>query len=97
MVNFYSSTAIDPMLGLDKVLQGNIAEGIHIIDELILRREKEGYGGNANWLRLNLAEVYLEIIAGNEKPPFMILLKNLPILLKVMVTASSRIPALVTR
>ena len=34
-----------------------------------------------------LAEVYLQIIAGNEKPPFAILLKNLPILLKVMVTA----------
>ena len=39
--------------------------------------------------------IYLEIIAGNEKPPFKVLLKNLPILLKVMVTASSRIRALV--
>ena len=44
-----------------------------------------------------LAEVYLQIISGNEKPPILTLLKNLPILLKVMVTASSRIQALMTR
>ena len=95
--DLYSLIGIDPMLALCKILQGNIAEGMHIIEELILRREKEGYLGNANWCRLNLAEVYLEIIAGNEKPRFMVLLKNLPILLKVMVTGSSRIRALITR
>ncbi len=39
--------------------------------------------------------MYLEIIAGGQKPPFAALLKNLSILLKVMVTASSRIRALV--
>jgi class 3 adenylate cyclase/tetratricopeptide (TPR) repeat protein len=91
---FYSLTAIDPMLGLCKVLQGNLAEGVHIIEESILRQDKEGYRGNADWWRLNLADVYLEIIAGNEKPPLKVLLKNLPILLKVMSTASSKIRTL---
>ena len=32
--------------------------------------------------------MYLQIIAGNEKPPLPILLKNLPILLKVMATGT---------
>jgi len=82
------------MFGLYKVLQGNIAEGIHIIDDQILRQQREGYLAAANWLRLNLAQVYLEIIAGNEKPRFMVLLMNLPILLKIMITASSRIRGL---
>jgi hypothetical protein len=41
-----------------------------------------------------LCEVYLQIIAGKEKPPLPILLRNLPILLKVMSSASSRIQAL---
>jgi len=36
----------------------------------------------------------LQIIAGKEKPPLLILLRNLPVLVKVMFTASSRIPAL---
>jgi hypothetical protein len=46
---------------------------------------------------LNLSEVYLQIIAGNEKLPLLTLLKNLPILLKVMATASSRIRTLMSR
>jgi len=50
---------------------------------------------NADWYRLFLAEVYLQIIAGHEKPPILTLLRNLPILLKVTVTAPSRIRALI--
>lgn len=92
--DFYDAAPVDGMLGLYKVLRGDIAGGLHIIEELILRLETEGDKNGANWLRLNLAEAYLEIIAGKEKPPFPVLLKNLPILLKVMVTASSRIRAL---
>jgi hypothetical protein len=41
--------------------------------------------------------VYLQIIAGNEKPPLGVLLRNLPTLLKVRLTASSRIRALAAR
>jgi hypothetical protein len=93
--DFYTLVGVDPMIGLCKILEGNMAEGIHIIEELISRRDKEGYRGNANWMRLILAEVYLEVIAGSERPRLTILLKNMPILLKIMITASSRIRALV--
>jgi hypothetical protein len=48
----------------------------------------------ADWYRLNLCEIYLQIISGNEKPPLAILLKNLPTLLKVLFTASARIHGL---
>jgi hypothetical protein len=51
----------------------------------------------ADWARLILAEVYLQIIAGNERPPLSTLLKNLPILLQVIVTARWRVPAMVTK
>ena len=88
-------TASDGILGVCQVLQGNIALGIHFIEEAIVRREKEGYRTNADWYRLFLAEVYLQIIAGHEKPPILTLLRNLPILLKVTVTAPSRIRALI--
>ena len=44
-----------------------------------------------------LSEVYLQIIGGNEKLSFLVLVENLPILLTVMVTATSRIRALMTR
>jgi tetratricopeptide (TPR) repeat protein len=92
--DFYSSTATEPMLGVYKVLQGNMAEGLHIFEQLISQFEEEGYQMAATWNRFNLAQAYLEIIAGHEKPKFIVLLRNLPFLLKIMLTASSRIEAL---
>ena len=68
-----------------------------MIEVAILSREKEGYQRVADWSRLFLAEVYLQIIGGNEKLPLSALLKNLPIILTVMVTASSRIRTLMAR
>jgi hypothetical protein len=94
--DFYTAPPVDAMLGIYEILQGNIAKGIHFLEEQLLRVETEGYDFGTNWLRLNLAEVYLEMIAGHEKPRFTVLLKNLPVLFKVMITASSRIHALVT-
>jgi hypothetical protein len=94
--DLYSLSGSDGIIGVCKVLQGNIRDGIHFLEEAILRREKEGYRAGADWYRLFLCEVYLQIIGGNEKLPFTTLLKNLPILLKVMATASSRIRALMT-
>jgi len=95
--DFYSLVAIDSVLGLQKILQGDIGDGIHWIGGAILRGDTAGYRCAADWYRLNLAEAYLEIIAGNEKPPFSVLVKNLPILLKIVITASSRITALMTQ
>ena len=62
-----------------------------------MKREGEGYRSAADWYRFFLSDVYLQIIAGDEILPVATLLKNLPILMKVMATASSRIPALMTR
>ena len=41
--------------------------------------------------RITLCEIYLSIIGGYENLPFPTLVRNLPILLKIMITASSRI------
>jgi hypothetical protein len=49
-----------------------------------------------DWYRLFLCEIYLQIIGGNERLPIRNLLKNLPIILKVMVTAATRMRALTT-
>jgi hypothetical protein len=94
----------DTIFGVCKILQGNIRDGLRLIEEAILRREKEGFRAMADWSRLTLAEIYLQFIAGNEKPPLPTLLRNLPtllrnlpILVRVMVTAPSRIPDLLKR
>ena len=93
--NNYELAGTDSVVGVCKVLQGNMSEGIHFIEHAILNRESEGYRVAADWYRLILCEVYLQIIAGNEKLPLPVLLRNLPILLTVIVTASARIRTLV--
>jgi class 3 adenylate cyclase len=92
--DLYILTASDGIMGVCKVLQGSIGDGIRLLEEGILKREREGYRDTADWYRVFLCEVYLQIIGGKEKPSFLSVMKNLPILLKVMVTASSRIPML---
>ena len=95
--DLYRLVGNDAIIGVCKVLQQNIKEGIRWLEEAILKRDKEGYRAAAGWYRFFLCEVYLQIIGGNEKLPFPSLLKNLPIILKVTVTASSRIRALMAQ
>jgi hypothetical protein len=50
---------------------------------------------DADLFRLYLCEIYLQIIAGNEKPSLSVLLNNLPVILKVLVTGPTRIRTVV--
>jgi hypothetical protein len=93
--NNYELGGTDGVVGVCKALQGNLAEGIRFVEQAILSQENEGYRVAADWFRLMLCEVYLQVIAGNEKLPLPVLLRNLPILLSVIVTGPSRIRALV--
>ena len=94
--DLYALTGSDAIVGVCKIFQGRIGEGIHIIEEAILKREKDGYRVAADWYRGFLAEVYLQVIAGEERLPLRVLLRNIPILLRTIFTASSRIRTLMT-
>jgi class 3 adenylate cyclase len=93
----YSFTGTDGIWGIALVLDGRIAKGIRFIKNAIAAREREGYQSVADWYRLFLCDVYLEIIAGKEKPSISVLLKNIPILLQASLVASSRIKTLVAQ
>jgi class 3 adenylate cyclase/tetratricopeptide (TPR) repeat protein len=93
--SYYELGGLDGYVGVCKVLQGNLSEGIRFLERAILKREKEDCRAVADLGRLMLCEIYLQIIAGNEKVPLAVLLRNLPIILKVIATASSRIRTLV--
>jgi hypothetical protein len=90
----YPLIGSDPAGGVCKVLQGNISAGIRDIEAAIVRRKNEGYRAAADWYGGFLCEVYLEIIASNERLPIPVLLKNLPVILRVWLTGSSRIRVL---
>ena len=84
--DLYSLSTVDGIIGVSQVLQGNISKGIYWAEDAILRRDAEGYRACADWYRFFLCEVYLQIIGGKEKLPFSTLMKNLPILLKALLS-----------
>jgi hypothetical protein len=88
-------TGVEGFLGIALVLQGHISTGIASIEKLILKTEREGWRSAVDWFRLSLCEIYLEIIAGNEKPAAKVLARNLLTIMKVMLTAERRISTLV--
>src|SRR5262249_48591834 len=93
---FYLVGGLDPVLGVCRVLCGDISGGIHMLEGLILEIEETGYRTGADWVRLFLGGILLQIISQNERVPLTTLAKNLLTILKVMVTGPSRITALMT-
>ena len=53
-----------------------------------------GCQDHADTQRLALGQIYLQIIARNQKLPFSVFVRNLPIFLKVRITATARIRSL---
>jgi AAA ATPase domain len=90
-------TGADGIWGVALVLHGEIGKGIRWMEQSILKREREGYRAAADWYRMNLCEIYLEIISGNERPPAKVLAQNWVTLVAVMFTAQKRISELVER
>ena len=87
----------DMMLGIAQVMDGRIDAGLRHIDRVIARREQEGYQTAADWYRLFLCEVYLEILSGNGEASLSVFLRNFRSLSGVLLFGPKRIHALVER
>jgi tetratricopeptide (TPR) repeat protein len=94
--NLLTLALSEGMVGICRVLQGKIREGLILLKDAIAKQEKAGARGLADLYRLFLGEIYVQIITGNEKLPFAAFLKNLPSLIGVITTAQSRLVALTT-
>ena len=62
--DLYSLTTSDGILGVTKVIQGDISAGIRWLEGAISKRESEGYLAAANWYRLFLGELYYKLSLG---------------------------------
>ena len=85
----------DTMLGVALAMNGRIDEGLRHIEMAIARREKEGYQVAADWYRLFLCEVYLEILSGEGSASLGVLLRNIRSLTSVLLFGEKRIVSLV--
>jgi hypothetical protein len=93
----YMLAGCDGTMGVALAVRGELAAAIRWMEEAIAKREKEGYRVVADWYRMFLCEIYLEIISGKEKPPLHVLMRNAPTLVIVMFSAQKRVAALVAR
>ena len=93
----YYLAGVDGAWGVALVLHGEIRDGIQWMEQSILRRDNEGYPVVADWYRMFLCEIYLEIISGTERPPVKVFIRNILTLAAVLFTAEKRICALVGR
>jgi class 3 adenylate cyclase len=93
---WYATLAqIDGIWGIALILQGKISAGIRWIEQSILKREQEGFRFYADWLRIGLCEVYLEVLSGTEKAPAAVIARNILTLASIMFTAQRRVPMLI--
>jgi class 3 adenylate cyclase len=85
------------MLGLAYAMNGRITDGLRQIEATIEAREAEGMEIAADWNRLFLGEVYLQILSGEGDASLGVLLRNFGSLAGVMFSGERRILALIER
>jgi class 3 adenylate cyclase len=85
----------DTMLGVALAMNGRIGDGLRHIEMAVARREKEGYQIAADWYRLFLCEVYLEVLSGKGKASLGVLVRNIRSLTGVFIFGAKRIVSLV--
>ena len=86
----YNLNGTDLMLSLALVMQGKFAKGVSQIRKHIVESERQGYRLIADWARVFLAEVYLELLTGKEKPSIGVLMQNIAFLVRTVPFAAQR-------
>ena len=87
----------DGAYGVALAMRGEIGAAIRWLAEAISRREQEGYRSAADWYRMFLCEIYLEVISSKEKPSATVLFRNARTLASIIFGVQKRISTLVQR
>ena len=85
----------DYLRGVALAMNGRIEEGLRHIEQAIARREKEGYRASADWCRMFLCEVYLEVLSGKREASLRLFLRNFRSLMWVLIFGAKRIVSLI--
>ncbi|BAT59385.1 adenylate cyclase 2 [Variibacter gotjawalensis] len=93
----YAFVANDAVWGAGLVLSGKFRAGIRFIENRIEMREAEGYRSAADWYRVTLCYILLEVLQGGRRPQASVLIRNLPYLIWLKITGLKRIDRLIAR
>ena len=91
----WSLGGVEPIFGVLTILKGQISRGIRIIENAMAVAHQDGWSVGEDWARLLLCGVYLDIISPSQPTALAVVLRNLPVLLRIKFTGSSKILALV--
>jgi tetratricopeptide (TPR) repeat protein len=78
------------ILGVGKVLQGDMAGGVRMIEDAAREAEAWGQTGGRLFGNLFLGETYLQMAIGGEKPPLSVMLRNLTFLIRTLPFAKAK-------
>jgi hypothetical protein len=76
--HYQNDVGLDAFWGVALVLRGNFGAGIRQIKKIIAELELKGYRAAADWHRMTLSDIYLEILEAKQMPPLKVLIRNLP-------------------
>ena len=76
--------------GVALAMLGQISKGIRVIRQQISRSDALGHVAAGAWERIMLAEIYIQILSGQEKPLASVLLKNFWTITDAMVFGARR-------
>jgi class 3 adenylate cyclase len=93
----YTTVGTDLALGVAMVLEGNFTGGVRFIEAAIQRSEHEGSPVGRDFASILLAEVYLEFLAPKQRPSPSVMLKNLPFLIRTVLSGRQRALELLMR
>jgi hypothetical protein len=93
----FNVSGTDLALSMATILGGAFARGVRQCAKFVRQQEAAGYQAAADWGRINLAEIYLEMLSSEQKPPLGTIMKNLFFLLRVKLTGPTIIKRLLQK
>jgi hypothetical protein len=79
----YQNVGLDAFWGVVLVLRGSFGAGIRQIKKIIAEQELKGYQAAADWHRMTLSEIYLEILEAKQAPALNVLIRNLAAIVRL--------------
>jgi hypothetical protein len=76
--------------GIALAMTGRISQGIGVLERQIAQSDAIGDQTRAAWCRIVLAEIYIQILSGGERPPVAVLFRNFWAIAAAMIFGASR-------
>ena len=76
--------------GAALAMSGRISEGIDVVKQQIARLDSAGDRTLAAWTRLTLAEIYIQVVSGKDKPTATVILNNFWTIVGAMIFGARR-------